>query len=119
MTNRLYLLIDEKRYYALVKIGFTSDLKARFFSYGTCNPEIECLDTIAIQQRTNREVEKKFHEELEKMGYSRARAKIITLKKSEWFKIPYNDPFLTEIRAKGFGAFQNGKKRKSLGYARD
>jgi hypothetical protein len=114
MTNRLYLLIDEKRQYALVKVGFTKDFEKRKGGYLTANPEAHLIDLVATQERTGRTIEKLFHQELEKRGYLRANGNIEKIKRSEWFRIPYTDPFLQEIQAKGFQAFTNGKNRKSL-----
>ena len=112
--NKLYLLLDEKKFYALVKVGFTKDFDKRKGGYLTANPEAQLVDLVATQERTGRAIEKLFHKELEKRGYLRANGNIEKIKRSEWFRIPYTDPFLQEIQAKGFRAFTNGKNRKSL-----
>lgn len=114
MANTVYLMIDEKRRYALIKIGFTSNLPQRLQAYTTHNPEAECISTIRTQERSGREVEHRYHEELKSKGYIQTIA-TIDGKRTEWHRIPYSDPFLQELYAKGLTAFKCGKNRKDLG----
>jgi hypothetical protein len=113
-NNRIYLMVDEKKSHALVKVGFTSNIWQRIIAYVTHNPEVKCLGTIEIQQRTKRAVEKQFHTEITNKGYKFVYGQIIS-KKTEWFIVEYNDPFYKEILDKGLNAFDTGKNRKFKG----
>jgi hypothetical protein len=36
-------------------------------------------------------------------------------KKTEWFKVSYDDPFYAELMARGLCAFKCGERRKNYG----
>ena len=112
--NSLYLMVDEKRTHALVKPGFASNLEQRIYAYTTHNPEVRCISTIRTQAKSKRNVEKMFHSEIVAMGYEFITA-TIDGKKTEWFKISYDDPFFAELLEKGLNAFKCGKNRKNYG----
>lgn len=112
--NSLYLMKDEKRDYAIFKVGFAKDMTKRIHQYTTHNPEVQCISTVKTQLSSNRNVEKLFHKEIERKGYEFVTA-IIDGKKTEWFKVPYSDPFFGELNAKGLNAFECGKNRKNYG----
>lgn len=114
MANTVYLMLDEKKDFALFKIGFTSNFTKRLYSYTTHNPLVRAIDTIATQKKSKRKVEKKFHEEIEKMGYNFLTA-TIDGKKTEWFIVQYNDPMYTNLKENGIKAFVNGRSRKNSG----
>ena len=67
--NKVYLMKDEKRKHCLFKVGFAKDLKSRVHQYTTHNPEVECISFLQTMEKTGRELEKTFHDEIEKMGY--------------------------------------------------
>ena len=112
--NTIYMMMDEKRHFALVKIGFTSNLESRIYQYTTHNPLIECISVVNTMEKSKRKVEKMFHEEVEKMGLEFVTA-VIDGKTTEWFKVDYNSQLYTDIREKGLNAFKSGKSRKNLG----
>ena len=112
--NSVYMLIDEKREYALVKIGFASCIKNRMITYATSNPEAMCVDYVHTQSRSKHYVEKQFHKEILEKGYMFIRSNIFG-SKTEWFKIGYDDPFYMELKLKGLNAFNCGKNRKTYG----
>ena len=112
--NYLYLMKDEKRNYCLFKVGFATNLNTRLYAYTTHNPEVQCISTVKTQLSSGRNIEKIFHKEIEKRGYEFVSA-MIDNKKTEWFKVPYTDPFFGELSAKGLNAFECGKKRKNYG----
>lgn len=112
--NTIYLIKDEKKDFALFKVGFASALRTRLYAYTTHNPLAECISYVKTQEKSGRKVEKMFHDEIISRGYDFAIAKIDG-KKTEWFKVDYNDPFYNELIAKGFNAFQCGKNRKDNG----
>ena len=112
--NNVYLMKDEKRNYCLFKVGFTSDLLARMKTYASHNPEAECISVVKTQARSQRFVEKLFHEELKKKGYSFVYS-TMNGNKTEWFKVSYEDDFYTELCEKGLNAFKCGKNRKNHG----
>ena len=92
--NTIYLMMDEKRNYALVKPGFASDLATRMRAYTTHNPEVRCISYVKTQERSKHSVEGLFHKELTEMGYERIFG-VMNGIKTEWFKISYDDPFYT------------------------
>lgn len=112
--NEIYLMVDEKRYYPLVKPGFASDLAQRVYQYTTHNPEVRCISHIHTMKKTEKRVEEMFHAELTRRGYETITA-VIDGKKTEWFKMSYDDPFYLEIMEKGLCAFTCGKRRKDYG----
>ena len=112
--NSLYLMADEKRNYCLFKVGFATDLTTRLYAYTTHNPECRCISTVKTQLASGRDIEKIFHKEIQARGYQFVTA-IIDGKKTEWFKVPYSDPFFGELSAKGLNAFKCGKNRKNYG----
>ena len=94
--NHVYLMKDEKRNYALFKAGFASHMEQRVYAYTTHNPEVVCVSTIRTRETSKRDVEKRFHDEIVAKGYEFITA-IIDGKKTEWFKVSYDDPFFTEL----------------------
>ena len=112
--NTLYLMKDEKRHFCLFKVGFTANLNQRLYAYTTANPYAECISTVHTQERSERSIEKTFHDEIIKRGYEIVIASIDN-KKTEWFKVEYDDPFYMELTEKGLNAFKCGKNRKNYG----
>lgn len=112
--NNLYLMLDEKRNYALVKAGFAKDLKTRLYAYTTHNPEVRCISTVRTMEKSGRNIEKMFHNEIVARGYDFVVA-TIDGKRTEWFKVSYDDPFYEELLVKGLNAFKCGKDRKNYG----
>ena len=114
MTNYIYLMKDEKKDFALFKVGFTSDMEQRFKSYATHNPLIECISYIRTYEKSKRFVETMIHQEIESKDYKFITAKI-NGKTTEFFKVDYNDSFYKELNEKGLNAFKFTKNRKNLG----
>jgi hypothetical protein len=112
--NEIYLMVDEKRYYALVKPGFASDLAQRVYAYTTHNPEIRCISHVHTMKKTEKRIEEMFHAEMVRRGYEAVKA-VIDNKQTEWFKVSYEDPFYEAIMEKGLCAFNCGKRRKNYG----
>lgn len=112
--NTIYLIKDDKKDFALFKVGFASALRTRLYAYTTHNPLAECISYVKTQEKSGRNVEKMFHDEIVSRGYDFVIAKI-DWKKTEWFKVDYNDPFYNELNIKGLNAFQCGKNRKDNG----
>ena len=112
--NEIYLMKDEKRNYALVKAGFAKDLDKRIYQYTTHNPLCECISHVKTQEKSGRNIEKMFHDEIVARGYEFVSA-VIDGKHTEWFKVSYDDPFYTELCEKGLNAFKCGKNRKNYG----
>lgn len=112
--NELYLMMDEKRAYALFKAGFAKNIENRIYAYTTHNPEVRCISHVKTQLKSKREVEKMFHEEIIKRGYEMVTA-IIDGKKTEWFRVSYDDPFFNELCENGLCAFSCGRRRKNYG----
>ena len=110
----IYLMKDEKRHYALFKAGFATNLEKRIYAYTTHNPEVECISHMKTREASKHQTEKMFHEEIVKRGYETVTA-VIDGKKTEWFKVDYNDPFYTELCEKGLNAFTCGRRRKNHG----
>ena len=112
--NEIYLMVDEKRHYPLVKPGFASDLEKRIYAYTTHNPEVRCISHVHTMKKSEKKVEKLFHAEMVRRGYTTITA-VIDGKSTEWFKLSYDDPFYNEIMEKGLCAFTCGKRRKNYG----
>ena len=112
--NELYLMLDQKRFYALFKAGFAKNLAKRIYQYTTHNPEVRCISHIKTQLKTKREIEKLFHQEIISRGYEMVTA-VIDGKKTEWFRVSYDDPFYAELCELGLCAFNCGKRRKDYG----
>ena len=112
--NAVYLMMDEKRNYALFKAGFASDLAKRFNAYTTHNPEVRCISYVKTMEKSKHFVEGLFHKEVIKMGYEMVVA-TIDGKNTEWFKVAYDDPFYTQLCELGLCAFKCGKNRKNYG----
>jgi hypothetical protein len=113
-NNITYLMKDEKREFCLFKVGFASNLMSRVYQYTTHNPLNECISYVETMEKSKKKVEEIFHEEIIKRGYTFVNAKIDN-KKTEWFKVSYDDPFYTELNEKGLCAFNCGKRRKDHG----
>lgn len=112
--NSIYLMKDEKRNFALFKVGFTTNLDQRIYQYTTHNPLIECISYVNTQERSRRSVETTYHKEILKKGYAFIRATMDD-KETEFFKVYYDDPFYKELCSKGLKAFECGRSRKDLG----
>ena len=102
----LYLLIDEKKDFALLKIGYTEDLNKREQAYKTANPLIK---KVAYMKRLGREAEKEFQLELGLLGFNR-------IDKTEWYKVPHG--VADFIANYGFNAFatKNAYRERSFIY---
>lgn len=111
--NIIYLMKDEKKDFALFKVGFTSQLMTRLYAYTTHNPLADCISLVQTKSKSKREIEKQFHKEIEKRGYHFISASIDN-KKTEWFKVDYDDPFYKTLTEEGLQAFKCGKHRKDL-----
>lgn len=112
--NAVYMLIDEKRTHALVKIGFASNLSDRMDSYMTENPEIRCISYIHTMKKTKQGVERTIQKEFSAKGFERVQGRIDG-RTTEWFKVSYESTFYGELLAKGLNAFQCAKNRKNYG----
>ena len=112
--NELYLMRDEKKNFALFKVGFATDLNKRIYQYTTHNPLCECISHVRTQERSGRNIEKMFHDEIISRGYELINA-IIDGKSTEWFCVSYDDPFYVEICKKELNAFKCGRSRKNYG----
>lgn len=114
MANNIYLMVDEKKEYTNIKVGFTGNFFQRVIAYGTVSPDTYCLSRVETYRKTGRELEKAIHAELASRGYSRKYSRL-TGSKTEWFAIANRDEFLTEIMEKGLLAFDACKGRKEIG----
>lgn len=112
--NKTYLMKDEKRDFCLFKVGFATDMKQRIYAYTTHNPMIECISYVNTLAKSEKKIEEQFHDEILKRGYTFINAQIDG-KKTEWFKVYYDDPFYNELIEKGLCAFDCGKNRKNQG----
>lgn len=112
--NFVYLMLDEKKDCANFKVGFASDLSKRMSAYATHNPQAMCIDYVKTRQKSDKAVETMFHHEILKRGYTFI-VSVGVWKKTEWFKVAYDDPFYEELKIKGLRAFNCGKNRKSYG----
>lgn len=113
-NNIVYLMKDEKRDCCLFKVGFAKNLSSRVYQYTTHNPFNECISYVETMNKSKRNVEEMFHNEIIKKGYSFVNAKIDN-KSTEWFQVSYDDPFYTELNEKGLCAFDCGRRRKNRG----
>ena len=109
--NSIYLMIDEKRTFCLVKVGYTKDIKDRVHQYTTHNPLVECFGYIKTQQRSGRNIEVLLHKELVARGYKKVNA-IIDNKITEWFAVDYNDEFYNILTDKSLNAFKATKNHR-------
>lgn len=109
--NSIYLMIDEKKTFCLVKVGYTQDIDQRVYSYTTHNPLAECFGYIKTQDRSGRKIEALLRKELKARGYRQVNA-IIDNKTTEWFAIDYNDEFYTILIDKSLNAFRATKNHK-------
>ena len=110
----VYLMMDEKKDYAIFKAGFAKDLETRIYAYTTHNPEVRCISHVKTRESSKRKVEEMFHAEIVARGYEMMAAHMDG-KKTEWFKVSYDDPFYTELMTCGLCAFKCGKRRKNYG----
>ena len=113
--NVVYLMMDEKKNYALFKAGFASNLATRVDAYTTHNPEVRCISYVKTMEKSKHQTEKLFHKEIAKRGYTKVTAVIADSKETEWFKVSYDDPFYTQLCELGLCAFKCGKNRKNYG----
>ena len=114
MYYATYLMMDEKKDHACFKAGFAKNLSDRVYAYTTHNPEVRCISHIKTMEKSGYKVEKMFHAEILARGYEMVVA-TMDGKKTEWFKVPYDDPFYTELMTLGLCAFKCGKRRKNYG----
>lgn len=114
MMNKIYLMKDEKRNFAMFKAGFATNLESRVYAYTTHNPLVECISFMNTRKASKHKTESMFHEEIKRRGYKFVEA-VIDGKKTEWFIVSYDDPFYTELCEKGLNAFTCGKRRKNQG----
>lgn len=114
MANNIYLMVDEKKDYTNIKVGFTGNFFQRVIAYGTVSPDTYCLSRVETYRKTGRELERAIHAELTSRGYTRKYSRL-TGSKTEWVAIPNDDSFLTEIMEKGLLAFDACKGRKEVG----
>ena len=112
--NNIYLLVDEKNGYSNFKAGFTGNLFQRFIAYGTANPDAFCISTLSTYRKTGRALEKAIHAEIVERGYKWQYSRL-NGSKTEWFSVPKDDPFHTELMEKGLLAFNTCKGRKECG----
>lgn len=112
MANKIYLMVSEAKDYALFKVGFTSNLLQRFTAYSTHNANCKCVSTNTTYAKSKRAVETAYHNEILAKGYDFS-VSALNGKKTEWFKVSYNDPFYEELLTKGLQAFKTGKNRKN------
>lgn len=112
--NSIYLMLDEKKDFALFKVGFASNLFQRMIYYATHNAGAQCIDYVKTQVKSKHQVEKQFHTEIKARGYNFYKSSL-TGSYTEWCKISYDDPFYTELKSKGLNAFRCGKRRKNYG----
>ena len=112
--NNIYLLADEKRGYTNFKAGFTGNLFQRFIAYATTNPDTFCVSSVATYRKTGRALEKAIHEEITERGYKWKYSRL-TGSRTEWFSVPTDDPFHTELMENGLLAFKTCKGRKENG----
>lgn len=105
--NTIYLLLDEKKDFACVKIGFTAKLENRLYAYEGYTPFTQCISIQHTQKRSKRLIETLYHKELEKKGYA-----FVGKQKREWVVVQYDDPLYTAIKEKGLGAFKSSQGRK-------
>lgn len=114
MMYNVYLMMDEKRDHAAFKAGFAKDMETRIYAYTTHNPEVRCISHVKTRVSSKRRVEEMFHAEIVARGYEMVTA-CMDGKKTEWFKVSYDDPFYTELMEHGLCAFKCGKRRKDCG----
>lgn len=112
--NYIYLMLDEKKNHALGKVGYAANIESRVYAYTSHNPEVQCISTMKTMDKSKRNIEAMFHAEIEEKGYEFVTA-TIDGKKTEWFKVSYDDPFYAELKEKGLNAFKCGKRRKNYG----
>lgn len=99
-AERLYIMVDEKPGFALVKDGMSRDnLKNRFNQYRSSNPMLLLVATCEIRKNQNLEkVEKMFYDFLKAKGFEQLHG--------EWIKV--TDPEVVEgIKRDGFKYFDN------------
>ena len=104
--NTIYLLLDEKKDFACIKIGFTTNFKKRMHDYKGYTPFTECISIQHTQERSKRKIETLYHEELVKMGYK-------FIRDTEWMKIEYTDDLYQQVKAKGLAVFKASQGRKT------
>jgi hypothetical protein len=104
-------MMDEKKDFALFKIGFASKLMIRIYAYTTHNPLAECICYMQTQEKSKRNLEKAFHAEIKSLGLEFVYA-IIDGKKTEWFKVDYNSPLYENLKNKGLAALKSGRGHK-------
>jgi hypothetical protein len=110
--NKIYLMTMETKDCAFFKVGFSGNLIQRFLAYATHNPICRCISTNDTYAKSKRTVETAYHNEILAKGYDFAISSL-NGKKTEWFKVAYDDPFYTELITKGLQAFKTGKNRKN------
>ena len=104
-------MIDEKRTFCLIKVGYTKDIKKRVYQYTTHNPFVKCFGYIKTQNRSGRNIEVLLHKELTARGYRQVKANMDS-KTTEWFVVDYNDEFYNILTDKSLNAFKATKSHK-------
>ena len=107
-------MMDEKREYALFKVGYSTDIDKRMYSYTTASPEMRCIDRVETYAKTHTELDKQIKTELRQRGFLRT-ASAIDGKLTEWFRVPYDSDFYQELTTKGLRTFKACDKRKTYG----
>ena len=108
----IYMLLDEKKDRAYIKIGSTKSLD-RFIQYTTHNADFNILGTIQTYKKTKFRLEKQIRQELYSKGYKRHINKYTDIT-TEWFAIEYDDIFYKDIIQNGLKVFKNCKTRKVI-----
>lgn len=103
-----YLMMDEKKDFALFKIGFASKLMTRIYAYTTHNPLAECICYMQTREKSKRNLEKAFHAEIKSLELEFICA-TIDGKKTEWFKVEYDNPLYESLKTKGLVVLKSGR----------
>ena len=100
-AERLYIMVDEKPDFALVKEGITRDsLKARFNQYRSHNPMVMLVATCELRRRRGQleDVEEMFYDFMKEKGYEQFHG--------EWIKVTDREA-VEAIKREGFRYFEN------------
>lgn len=105
------MLIDEKKDFALFKIGYASNLSQRLMTYSTNNAGCELIDSVQTRKngQSKLHLEKECHNELKMLGYNTINAKV-NGKQTEWIKVDYTDSFYQILKNNGFKALRTTAK---------
>jgi hypothetical protein len=111
VMNKLYLMMDEKKDYALFKVGFASNIFQRIVAYSTHNAGATLINTVNTKATSKHQLEKKCHAEIIARGYKFA-VSPLTHSTTEWFAVSYDDPFYKELKTFGFEALKTTARHK-------